>query len=160
MKNIIFPGSFDPLTKAHLDIIKRLKKLNYNVYIVVLNHNSKKYRFSTSDRIKIIELNIEALDYKDIKIIQSDSLLVEVCQKYDIRLISRGLRNSIDYEYEKIMEFNNKQLKQDIEYIYLNTEQKYEHISSSIVRELLKYNQDIEHLVGITTNQYILTLQK
>lgn len=158
MQKILFPGSFDPPTKAHIDIIQRLVALNYEVYIGVLNNNAKIYYFPIKSRVQILELEIKAL--KNCQVITANELLVNVCQQYNITVIARGLRNMQDYEYEKIMEVNNKILSNKLEYIYLNTKPKYQHISSSVVKELLKYDNDISHLVGKKTNKYILSLQK
>lgn len=146
MKKIIFPGSFDPITKGHLDLVKRLVNLDYKVYIVIFENKNKNHYYTLQQRSEQIK-EIEYIQKNNVEIITTNKMLFEIAQKLNVNMIARGLRNNLDYEYEKNLEINNKILLNDLEYIYLNTNVEYAHISSQVVRELLKYNKSVENLV-------------
>ncbi len=155
MKKVIFAGSFDPITNAHLDIIKRLNNLDFKVFIGVFVNSNKNYMFDAKKRVHMIKEVIKENNLVDVEVFSSDKLLVDICKEKDITFVARGLRNIIDYDYEKNMEMNNKKMNSSLEYIYLNTSEKNEYISSTIVRELLLYKKDISHLVPISVAYYI-----
>lgn len=150
MKKILFVGSFDPITNAHVDIIKRLVNMGYYVYIGILENKSKRYMFSLDKRKDLIQTIVDT-EKLNAEVFSSDKMLKEVCVEKNIYMIARGLRNHIDLEYERTMEFNNKLLNDKLEYIYLNSPADMLHISSTTVRELLMYDNDISHLVHSTS---------
>ncbi len=155
MKKILFAGSFDPITNAHLDIIKRLDKLGFNIFVGIFINSDKTNMFTIEKRKQMLSEVLKNNQLSNVEIFSSDELLAEVCDKKDIKIVARGLRNTIDYEYEKNMEFNNKKINSNLEYIYINTKEEYSYISSTVVRELLSYNKDISHLVPKEVNNYI-----
>ncbi len=155
MKKIMFAGSFDPITNAHLDIIKRLNELGFYIFIGIFVNSNKNYMFDIDKRIDMIKEVIKENNLLNIETFSSDKLLSDVCKEKDITLVARGLRNIIDYEYEKNMEINNKKINSSLEYIYLNSNKENEHLSSTVVRELLSYKKDISNLVPISVNNYI-----
>ncbi len=155
MKNILFAGSFDPITNAHLDIIKRLDKLGFNVFVGIFINGNKNYMFDMEKRKEMLTEVIKNNNLSNVELFISNKLLGDVCKEKNINIVARGLRNTIDYEYEKNMEFNNKKINSNLEYIYINTKEEYSYISSTVVRELISYNKDISHLVPKEVNNYI-----
>lgn len=147
MKKILFPGSFDPLTNAHLEIIHRLLKMNFFVEVGIFVNSEKKPMYSSKERLEIIQKIIKNNKMKNVEVTIENELLIDVCQRKQINLVARGIRSIKDYEYEKEMEYNNKQLKNELDYIYLNASAEHNYVSSTIVRELIKYNASIVHLV-------------
>lgn len=143
---ILFPGSFDPFTNAHLDVVERLSKFEHELSIGIFVNSGKNSFFTEDERVEIIEQtlkdnNIEA------EVFVSRKLLAIECMERDITLIARGLRSIRDYEYEREMEFNNKYINPNLEYIYLNSSPAYNYVSSTVVRELMEYNENFSHLV-------------
>ncbi len=135
-----FPGSFDPITKGHEDIVRRAIPM-YDQIIVGLGVNSSKnYMFSFKQRIKWIEETF--IHCKNIKVISYQGLTIDACKKHNAKFILRGLRNSNDYEYEKRIAMMNQALAQNIETVYLNTRPELSAISSTIIREIIKNQGD------------------
>lgn len=155
MKKILFVGSFDPVTKAHIDIIKRLVKLDYEVHIGILSNAAKTYMFEKQQREEMIQICLKKENISNVEVFMDDGLLIDVCKKRNINLIARGLRNTLDFEYEKDMEYNNKLLQNNIEYIYLISDKKYMNISSSLIRELIKHNGEISDFLPKEVIDYI-----
>lgn len=147
MKKVLFPGSFDPVTNAHLDIMKRLLKMGFEVEVGIFNNSVKNGFFSQKERLEMITAIIENLELKNIRASIQTGLLVNVCKEQKINLIARGIRSIKDYEYEKEMEYNNKQLNNEIEYLYLNASVDNNYVSSTVVRELIAYKTAVNHLV-------------
>lgn len=152
MKNIaICPGSFDPITLGHLDIIKRGAKIFEKVYIVVLNNTSKNPLFTVEERIELIRQAT-----KDIPNVEVDSyrgLLVEYVRSKNANVILRGLRAVSDFEYEMQITSVNSTLQPEIETFFMMTKSKYSFLSSSIVKEVAKYDGDIKGFVPPVVEQ-------
>jgi pantetheine-phosphate adenylyltransferase len=132
----IFPGSFDPITKGHEDIVRRAIPLFDEIIVALGVNSSKNYMYSLEQRLQWI--NATFSDCKSVKVIQYEGLTIEACKKHQVKFILRGLRNSNDYEYEKSIAMMNQAMSKDIETIYLNTQPEYAAISSTIVRDIIK----------------------
>ncbi|MEZ7838143.1 MAG: pantetheine-phosphate adenylyltransferase [Flavobacteriales bacterium] len=132
----IFPGSFDPITKGHEDIVRRAIPLFDEIIVALGVNSSKNYMYSLEQRLQWIKATFS--DCKSVKVIQYEGLTIEACKKHQVKFILRGLRNSNDYEYEKSIAMMNQAMAKDIETIYLNTQPEYAAISSTIVRDIIK----------------------
>ena len=143
----IFPGSFDPITVGHIEIIEKSLKIFDEIIIAIGSNPDKKYMFSKNQRLNFI---VKYFHKKEkVKVITYDELTYKLCKKLDVKYIVRGVRNILDFEYEKnLAEFNRNMGK--IETIIITSSNKYSHISSSLVRELIKNKSDFDHLVPNT----------
>lgn len=144
MKKAIFPGSFDPITKGHFDIIKRGISLFDEVIVAIGINAEKKYMFTLEDRKRFIE---EAfIEEPKVKVITYQGLTIDLCQKENAQFILRGLRNPADFEFEKAIAHTNRRLSK-IETVFLLTAAKTSYISSSIVRDVIRNGGDYTVLV-------------
>lgn len=144
MKKAIFPGSFDPITLGHFDIIKRGISLFDEVIVAIGVNADKKYMFSLEDRKKFIE---EAFaDEHKVKVITYEGLTIDLCHKEKAAFILRGLRSPADFEFEKAIAHTNRKLSK-IETVFLLTAAKTSYISSSIVRDVIRNGGDYTVLV-------------
>lgn len=141
----IFAGSFDPITNGHIDIIERASKLFDKLIIGILINPNKKTMFTISERIELIKKSTEHIE--NIEVISFEGLLVDYCKKNDVSVLVRGIRSTADVEYELQMAHMNKELANEIETIILPTSTKYSYISSSLIKEVLSFDADIENLV-------------
>ena len=137
MKTAIYPGSFDPVTLGHLDIIKRSARLVDHLIVGVLNNNTKTPLFSVDERVNMLEDVTKDLD--NVEILSFSGLLVQA--------IIRGLRAVTDFEYELAMSQTNRVANPDVDTIFLNTSLKYAYLSSSMVKEMAMYGGDISKFV-------------
>ena len=144
MKRAVFPGSFDPITLGHLDIIERSIPLFDKIIIGVGTNSEKKYMFSLKKRMDFIEETFS--DSNNISVIQYEGLTIEFCKKIQADFIIRGLRNPADFEFEKAIAHTNRKLS-GIETVFLLTAAKTSFISSSIVREIISNQGDYTQLV-------------
>ena len=144
MKRAVFPGSFDPITLGHLDIIKRSIPLFDEIVIGVGTNLDKKYMFPLKKRMTFIKETFA--EYKSISVTQYQGLTFEFCKKIQANFIIRGLRNPTDFEFEKTIAHTNRKLS-GIETIFLLTTAKNSYISSSIVREIISNHGDYTQLV-------------
>lgn len=154
MKKAIYPGSFDPVTVGHLDIIKRASKLVDELIVVVLINENKTPFFSLEERVLMLEDELKELD--NVKVACYKGLLVDFAQKENINAIIRGLRGNVDFQYEIIMAQTNKALSESIETIFLITDSKYSYISSSTVKEVAAFGGDISKFVPKSVENKIL----
>lgn len=135
MKKAIYPGSFDPLTNGHVDIIKRALKIVDSLTLAVLINTSKKPLFSIEERVEIIK---EALkDLPQVEVDTFSGLLVDFCRKKGISLVIRGLRAVNDFDYEHAIFLMNRELYPEIETIFLMSSSENSFISSSIIKEVV-----------------------
>ena len=144
MKRAVFPGSFDPLTLGHYDIIKRSITLFDEVIVAIGINSDKKYMFSLEERQQFIEDAFK--DEPKVKVVTYTGLTVDFCQKNNIEFILRGLRNPADFEFEKAIAHTNRKLSK-IETVFLLTAARTSYISSSIVRDVIRNNGDYTKLV-------------
>ncbi|WP_047544962.1 pantetheine-phosphate adenylyltransferase [Psychroserpens sp. Hel_I_66] len=144
MKKAVFPGSFDPITLGHEDIIKRSVKLFDEVIVAIGVNAEKKYMFSLEERKKFIEDAFK--DEPKVSVVTYKGLTVEFCQKNNVDFILRGLRNPADFEFEKAIAHTNRDLA-PIETVFLLTAARTSYMSSSIVRDVIRNHGDYTKLV-------------
>lgn len=145
MRVAIYPGSFDPFTKGHLDILTRAAALFDHIIVAVLVHPSKKCLFSPEERVELISDVVKKID--NVRAIHFNGLLVDFCRNAGACAIIRGLRAVSDYEYEMQMFSVNNQLAPDLETVFLMASPRYSFLSSSIAKEVARYGGDITGLV-------------
>lgn len=145
MVRAIYPGSFDPVTYGHLDVIKRASKIVDELIVGVLNNKSKTPLFSVENRVKM--LNDAVSDLPNVKVMSFEGLLVDFAKKVDAQLIVRGLRAVTDFEYELQMSQTNSVLNNEVDTIFFTTSLEYAYLSSSTVKEAVYFGADISKFV-------------
>lgn len=145
MKTVICPGSFDPVTKGHMDIIERASRLFDKVVVAVLNNSSKNPSFTIEERIGLLKETTTHLE--NIEIETFDGLLVDFAKIKGASAVVKGLRAVTDFEYEFQMSMINKKLCPEVETIFLNTSQEYMYLSSSVVKQIAAAGGDISLFV-------------
>lgn len=145
----LFTGSFDPMTNGHLELIERASKLFDKLYVGIFYNPHKMGFLPIESRKKTVEKAVGHL--KNVEVMAShDELVVDVARKLGVQVLVRGLRNATDLQYEASFDYYNHQLASELETIYLHSRLEHIHISSSAVRELLKFGQDISGYVPNT----------
>ena len=146
MKKIaLYPGTFDPITNGHFDIIERARRLFDEVIVAVAESKDKKPMFTLDERIEMAKAATTKID--GVRVVGFDNLTVELAHELDAGVLIRGLRAVSDFEYELQLGYLNNSLDDTIETVYLMLKLKHAFISSSIVRNLLKFNGKTEHLL-------------
>lgn len=145
-KIAIYPGSFDPITNGHVDIIKRIRFLFDKIVIAVNDNPLKPFLFTGSERVEMIKEILS--DFSRIEVESFRGLLVRYAEKKGARFIIRGLRALSDFEHEFQMDLMNKKLNPQIETVYLMTHQSYSYLSSSIIKEIIKLGGDTPSLIS------------
>lgn len=153
MKIAIYPGSFDPITKGHLDILKNAAGIFDKVIIAVARNGEKKGFLSTEERVELIKKSIEGLD--NVEVDAFEGLTIEYAKKRGAEILIRGLRAVSDFEYEMQLSQTNSALCDEIKTVFLTTKPKYNFISSSTIREILQNNGDISKFVPQAVNEYL-----
>ena len=146
MKTAVFPGSFDPITLAHADIVKRALSLFDRIYIAVGMNSTKKNLLPPETRRQLIEAVFPA-DSGQVMVVQYEGLTVDFCRKVHATHLLRGLRSVSDFEFENAIAQNNLSLAPDIETVFLVSTPGLAHISSTIVRDVLHHQGDISSMV-------------
>jgi len=146
MKTAIFPGSFDPFTKGHFDIVNRGLQL-FDRVVVAIGHNSKKNNryFELDWMVEKIKSSFK--ENQNIEVVVYDELTASLAKEFDAKFLIRGLRNTTDFEYENSISQINRYLNQDLETVFLITSPELAPISSSIIREVHKYGGDVSPLL-------------
>jgi len=145
MATVLFPGSFDPYTLGHHSVVLNAAQIFDQVIIGVGNNTTKKYLYSLEQRVNAIERTYA--DMPNISVCSFPGLTVDFAASKQVKFILRGLRNGLDFEYERNIAFMNKSLNDEIETVFLLCAPEYAGISSSIVRELIRNNADISAFV-------------
>ena len=159
-KTAIYPGTFDPITYGHIDVIKKALKLFDKIVVGVSEVSNKSYLFSSEERIDIINKALFKdlkLNQKNITVVSFDSLTTNLCKKYKSKIILRGLRAVSDFEYEFQLAGMNRKLNDNIETIFLMSDVENQIISSKFVKEIVKLNGDIKKF---TTKSTIKSLKE
>ena len=160
MKIAIYPGTFDPITFGHIDVIKKSLNIFDRVVVATTDNVNKHYHFSINERLNIIKNSLFKdlkLNKKKIKIISFDNLTIDLCKKYKANTIIRGLRAVSDFEYEFQLAGMNKKLNSKIETMFLMSDVENQIISSKFVKEIVKLKGDIKKF---TTKNTIKMLKK
>ena len=145
MKIAVYPGSFDPVTNGHLDIIKRSAAVFDKVIVGVLDNMSKKPLFSPEERVNMIKRVTKGID--NVEAYSFSGLLVDFMKQFDSAVIIKGLRTFSDFEYEFQMALLNKSLNPNVETFFMMTDSKYSYISSSMVKEVVRLGGGIDEFV-------------
>ncbi len=159
-KIAVYPGTFDPITFGHIDVIKKALKLFDTIIVGVSEASNKNYLFSPEERIDIVNRALFKdlkLNKRKIKIVSFESLTTDLCKKYKSNIILRGLRAVSDFEYEFQLAGMNRKLNSNIETIFLMSDVENQIISSRFVKEIIKLNGDIKKF---TTKSTIISLKK
>lgn len=154
MNIAVFPGSFDPITNAHVDIVLRAMNLFDKIYIAVGVNTTKKGYFSHEERLEIIREVFHAHQHK-VEVVQFNGLTVDFCQHVNAQYVLRGIRNAGDFEFEKAIAHNNETLAPDIESVFLISRIGLSHISSTIIREIISSGGDVRTLVPEAVAAYL-----
>lgn len=144
-RRAIYPGTFDPITVGHIDIIKRACRVFDEIIVAVAESKSKKPMFSQSHRVEFA--TVATSEFKNVEVIGFDDLLVDLSNRLECNTIIRGLRAVSDFEYELQMGYANASLKKELDTIYLMPSLEYAFVSSSVVRSILAFDGDVSHLL-------------
>ncbi|MDD3237257.1 MAG: pantetheine-phosphate adenylyltransferase [Candidatus Gastranaerophilales bacterium] len=153
MKTAIYPGSFDPITKGHLDVLKRAASIFDKVIIAVLVNSSKKSFLPIEDRLKLIKES--CVDLQNVEVDSFDGLTIDYARQKNANVLIRGLRAVSDFEYEMQLSQTNSALASDINTVFLITKPKYNFISSSTVKEIATMKGDITKFVPKPVAEYL-----
>lgn len=152
MKVCIYPGSFDPITYGHIDIMERAAKIADKLIVAVLNNRDKKSLFTVEERLEMIKESVK--NYDNIEIESFEGLLVDYAKKKNAKIVIRGLRAVTDFEYELQMAQTNRELYHELDTIFLLTNLKYSYLSSSAVKQVASYGGDVSKFVtGFVANK-------
>jgi pantetheine-phosphate adenylyltransferase len=150
----IYPGSFDPITNGHLDLIRRASKILDHVVVATLRHETKNPLFTTDERMEMIA---EATaDLTNVSVDSFDGLLVDYAQQRGARLILRGIRAVSDYEYELQMALMNRQLSTELETLFIPASEQYSYLSSRIIKEVSRLGGDVSALVPASVSARLI----
>ena len=150
----IYPGTFDPITNGHLDLIHRASRLYERVIVAVAESRGKLPLFDLDERVRLIEGVVG--EFSNVEVIGFNNLLVECAKQHRASVIIRGLRAVSDFEYEFQMAGMNRRLAPDIETVFLTPAEQYEFISSSMIREIAKLNGDVSSFVPESVIQQLI----
>ena len=159
-KTAIYPGTFDPITYGHIDVIQKSLKIVDKIIVAISNGNQKNYLFSIDERIEIVNKALFSdlkLNKNKIKVVSFNSLTTDLCKKYKSNIILRGLRAASDFEYEFQLAGMNRKLNNNIETLFLMSDVENQIISSKFVKEIIKLKGDIKKF---TTKSTIKLLKK
>ena len=158
IRRAIYPGTFDPITVGHLDIIMRACNMFDEIIVAVADSPAKKPMFTLEQRVSMVK--VATKEYPKLKVVGFNSLLVTLSDELDSNIIIRGLRAVSDFEYELQMGYANASLKKELETIYLMPSLKHAFVSSSIVRTILSFDDKVKHLLAPEVHKMIKEYRK
>ncbi len=145
MTKAIYPGTFDPITNGHIDVIERASSIFDEVIVIIAINSKKETLFTQEERL---EMAVKSLDYlPNVSVELHQGLTVDAAKKHGATVMIRGIRAVSDFEYEFQISLMNRKLEPDINTVFLMPHEKYTYLNSSIIRELAKYNQDVSEFV-------------
>ena len=145
MTKAVFPGSFDPMTNGHINIIQRAAKLFDEIDVVIAVNDDKKYLFSTEERLSLVQELI--MPFRNVAVHTWDGLIVEYAKQTGAKVLIRGIRNMNDFSYEFDLSLMNHNLNPEVETLYIPTDQKFLLLKSSAIKELAKLGGDVSGMV-------------
>ena len=145
MSKALYAGSFDPMTRGHLDVIRRASRVFDTLYVGVLINSAKAPMFTIEERVDMIREEVG--DIPNVEVVSFDGLVIEAAKRLGASALVRGLRAVTDFEYEIQMALLNRTLDRELDTVFFATSLKYSYLSSSIVKEVAHYNGKISHLV-------------
>tara|TARA_B100001778_G_scaffold333034_1_gene340677 strand:+ start:1415 stop:1900 length:486 start_codon:yes stop_codon:yes gene_type:complete len=154
MKKAIYPGTFDPITNGHIDVIHRARSLFDSIIIAVANNTNKKPLFSTEKRVSLIEENFK--DYPNVSVISFDGLIVDLAKENDAIALIRGLRAASDFEYEFQMAQMNRHLNDEIETVFLMPNEKYFFTSSNLIKQVFQFTDREKQLIPTNVHKALV----
>ena len=154
MKTVICPGSYDPITLGHVDVITRASTLFDKVIVLVMINHKKNYSFSPDERVELIKSSVSHLD--NVVVDYYDGLLAEYAKEHNAYAIVKGLRAMSDFEYEFQMALTNRKLNPDIETLFLTTKSEYMYLSSGMVKQIASMGGDISEFVPSVIHKTII----
>ncbi len=154
MKIAVYPGSFDPVTKGHIDILKNGAEIFDKVIIAVANNSEKNSFLTVSERVELIRESVK--EFENVEVDSFDGLTIEYAKKVGAKVILRGLRAVSDFEYEMQLSQANSALSSDIKTIFLITKPKYNFISSRTIKEIFLNNGDISKFVPDCVHEFLM----
>ncbi|WP_137597948.1 pantetheine-phosphate adenylyltransferase [Paucilactobacillus kaifaensis] len=159
MKVAVFPGSFDPLTRGHLDLIKRGSQLFDQLAVAVMINVGKQPVFTVDERVAQIKTAVSP--YDNVSVITANELTVNLMNRVGADYLLRGLRNTNDFQYERDIAAMNQHLDNQIETLFMLADPKYQHLSSSLIKEVAKFGGDVsEYLPGEIAEQLTEKLRR
>jgi pantetheine-phosphate adenylyltransferase len=147
MKTAVYPGSFDPVTLGHLDIVKRASMMFDTVIVTVMHNSAKSSLFSVDERVKMIKEAVS--EFGNVVVDSYDGLLIDYCKEKNIHIVVRGLRAITDFEYELQIAQTNRELSHNnVDSVFLTTNLRYSYLSSSTVKEIASYGGEVSGMVS------------
>ena len=156
MRTALYPGSFDPITLGHLNIIRRASGIFDKLVVCIAVNSEKRTMFSFEERVDFLERSCSR--FGNVEIVATEDLVAEYCRKQGINVLIKGLRAVSDFEYEFQIALINKKLNPELDTIFLTASEKYTYLSSTVVKEMARYGADISEFVPLEIKKDVLEL--